>query len=508
MKANFNYWMLLTLILFSFDIAYSQGTGLILEDEIYNSTTQISEVFASGVKTGELPLKYSLKQHCPKVINQGQIGSCVGWSSGYGAFTIMKAQNEGWTDEETITENAFSALYIYNQVKIGDCGQGSLFSEALKFLKTEGDCLSKDFDYPNDDCERAPDNTHKVAAQSSEYEVKEYFTLFRSTDKAKQKIDQTKLSIAENKPVIIGMLIRENFKYLSKEDKYWDPAVGNTSSAGGHAMVIVGYNEGRQAFEVMNSWGSKWGNDGYFWLKYDDFAKYCLYGYQLLVKKKKIEIITNVDDKDPFAPNSGTGDVEEADVLEMEAEFIFRYPTGYDDENDKILFTEAKTSFNGKYYELVNHDFEEFPQFQIVTQKITKDKYVYVFSIDPDNKPMIHWPRNEKFNQKFFSINEGALVPYSRAVIVIPGKDNAMIKDKVGTDYLFVLYSDEPIKDFTDRVEYMAEHPENYIEAMQDTFGERLIPTTDISYQSNKMKFATTTSSGGTITPIVLKVEK
>ena len=52
MKTNFNYWILFVLILFSFDTAYSQGTGLVLEDEMYNSTTQISEVFASGVKTG------------------------------------------------------------------------------------------------------------------------------------------------------------------------------------------------------------------------------------------------------------------------------------------------------------------------------------------------------------------------------------------------------------------------------------------------------------------------
>ena len=509
MKSNFQYWTLLTLVLHVFQVAYSQGTGLILEDEVYNAMPQISEVFASGEKMSELPLKYTLKEHCPKIINQGQIGSCVGWSSGYGAFTIMKAQNEGWTDEAVITENAYSALYIYNQVKIGSCGQGSLFSDALKFLKTEGDCLSKEFDYPNDDCNRQPNKEHKVAAQSSNYEVKEYFTLFRSTDKAKQKIEQTKLSISEDKPVIIGMLIRENFKYLSKEDKYWNPEVGNTASAGGHAMVIVGYNDGKEAFEVMNSWGSQWGNDGYFWLKYDDFAKYCLYGYQLLVKKKKIDVVTKNDKgEDPFAPNSGTDEIEEADVLELGAEFIFRYPSGYDDEKEEFLFTPSDIHFNGTYYDLTNHDWNKNNRFQLVTKDITKDKYVYVFSIDPDNKPMIHWPRNEKFNAKFFSLNEGALVPYNKVEIIVPGRENVLIKDKTGVDYLFVLYSEEPIEDLPKRIGDIIEHPNNYITAMQNTFGERLIPINDISYQSNKMKFTTTTSSGGYIAPIVLKIEK
>jgi len=496
MKKNISY--LILLLVFIAQMTQAQvGTGLLLEDEEYNAIPQVSQAFA-GSKFSELPLATSMKKHCPKVTNQGEIGSCVGWSSGYGAFTIMRAKEEGWTDVNKITKNAFSALFIYNQVKIGDCYQGSLFSSALKLLKKQGDCLSTEFDYPKDDCSRKPSSSVKALAEDNPYEVKDYFTLFKSTQSAKEKIHQTKVSLSEDKPVIIGMMIRENFKDLALGEKYWSPNKGNTTSAGGHAMVVVGYNDGRGAFEVMNSWGTEWGDKGFFWLKYEDFGKYCVYGYQLMVGKKG-------DDDNPFGPditlNSGKG-------KELAAEFVFRYPSGYDDETEKVTFTEAKTRYNGDYYTLTDSDWEENQRFQLVTRKITKDRYVYVFSVDPEDRTMIHWPRNKAYNKKFNSLNEGAIVPYENVEIIVPGESKALIKNKIGKDHLFVLYSTKPIDDFVARVnDIKSSHGDDYMARLKKAFGKRLIAPEKIKYSTDKMEFIANTSKGGYIVPIMLMVE-
>ena len=505
MKKYIDHWILLIVfVCFVSNVQAQIGTGLILEDEAYNSSSLVPQSFAGG-KLDVLPLKTSLKDHCPKITNQGQIGSCVGWSSGYGAFTIMRAKEEGWTDVNEITENAFSALYIYNQVKIGDCYQGSLFSAALKLLKTQGDCLSNEFDFPKDDCEKIPTEAIKTTAKKNPYEVRDYFTLFKSTETVAEKIRQTKVSLSEGKPVIIGMMIRENFKDLEKEDKYWDPENGNTSSSGGHAMVVVGYNDGKKAFEIMNSWGTEWGNDGYCWVKYEDFGKYCVYGYQLLIGKKMID---NETDIDPFAPTPSKdermSDAGKKSKLDLSAQFAFRYPSDYDDDKEEIIYEESKIKLNGGYYTL-NCDLGQ--QFQLVTRKITKDRYVYVFSIDPENVPKIHWPRSEKYNQKFFGLDEGAIVPYKNLEIVMPGKDKGLIKDKEGKDYLFVLYSYKPIDDLVDRVKEMTNGEGNYLSRLQATFGKRLVPTNDIDYSSDKMEFTTSSTSGGYIIPILLEVD-
>jgi C1A family cysteine protease len=42
------------------------------------------------------------------------------------------------------------------------------------------------------------------------------------------------------------------------------------SSPGGHAMVLTGYDDSVAggSFRVMNSWGTRYGDGGFFWLSY------------------------------------------------------------------------------------------------------------------------------------------------------------------------------------------------------------------------------------------------
>ena len=37
----------------------------------------------------------------------------------------------------------------------------------------------------------------------------------------------------------------------------------------GHAMTVVGYDEGRKALAIQNAFGRGWGDNGYAWFSYD-----------------------------------------------------------------------------------------------------------------------------------------------------------------------------------------------------------------------------------------------
>jgi C1A family cysteine protease len=39
----------------------------------------------------------------------------------------------------------------------------------------------------------------------------------------------------------------------------------NETAIGGHAILAVGYDEKRKVLIVRNSWGSEWGDKGYFY---------------------------------------------------------------------------------------------------------------------------------------------------------------------------------------------------------------------------------------------------
>ncbi|TAE53448.1 MAG: hypothetical protein EAZ89_07410, partial [Bacteroidetes bacterium] len=252
-------------------------TGLLLDDAAYESLPRQS-LYGDGGKSESLALqgisKVDLRPYCPRPRNQGKISSCVGWSMGYAALSIQHAIRNGWKDRrDTISKYAFSALFLYNQVKINECGSGSYISEALKFLSEKGNIPSAEFDKEVNNCEVMPTALQQERALS--YRIKDYVTLFGALAEDVIKINKVKLSLAQNKPVVIGMEIRNNFQQLGSSDTYWFPESGDVQPLGGHAMCVVGFDDGKEAFELMNSWGEYWGNQGFIWVKYTDFAKYC-----------------------------------------------------------------------------------------------------------------------------------------------------------------------------------------------------------------------------------------
>jgi C1A family cysteine protease len=38
---------------------------------------------------------------------------------------------------------------------------------------------------------------------------------------------------------------------------------------GGHAVMAVGYDDEKKHFIIQNSWGTEWGDKGFFYMPYD-----------------------------------------------------------------------------------------------------------------------------------------------------------------------------------------------------------------------------------------------
>jgi hypothetical protein len=52
---------------------------------------------------------------------------------------------------------------------------------------------------------------------------------------------------------------------------------------GGHAMCVIGFDEHLEggAFQIMNSWGEQWGDQGVYYLRYNDFKHFVKEAYGL-----------------------------------------------------------------------------------------------------------------------------------------------------------------------------------------------------------------------------------
>jgi hypothetical protein len=87
-------------------------------------------------------------------------------------------------------------------------------------------------------------------------------------------LDAIKSALANRQPVAIAIRVYENFSRFKKRPADagadWLPTIPipEGKDRGGHAVLLVGYDDTRQAFIVLNSWGEGWGGNGYAYLPY------------------------------------------------------------------------------------------------------------------------------------------------------------------------------------------------------------------------------------------------
>lgn len=93
--------------------------------------------------------------------------------------------------------------------------------------------------------------------------------------KVKQDLQQLKQALIAGFPVVFGFNVYDDFESDTMAQNGLLPMPGSgATSIGGHAVVIVGYDDTQVingvtgAFIVRNSWGPNWGLAGYFYMPY------------------------------------------------------------------------------------------------------------------------------------------------------------------------------------------------------------------------------------------------
>jgi hypothetical protein len=211
-----------------------------------------------------LPAFKDLSPMFPPPGDQGRQGSCVAWSVGYALRGYYYRQRtRGWTSNAS---NLFSPAYIYNQlVKTPDCTGGSNIRAALELVRTEGIATLADFPYDDRSCVRKPTGDIKQRAEPNA------ISSYRSFGRAGEiRPDDVKGSLLAGDPIEIGMNIDQPALSRLRRGQIYDQ--DGPSRFEGHAMVVTGFDDRTQAFKVINSWGTKWADDGFGWISYRAFS--------------------------------------------------------------------------------------------------------------------------------------------------------------------------------------------------------------------------------------------
>ena len=248
------------------------GTGLIFSSK--ESLEEIKVATPPAVYgSNSLPKSFDLSYLMPPVRDQGSQGSCVAWAVGY----YLKSYHEhieknipyGQKNDHSGT---FSPAFLYNITKIDGCNDGSYFKDNFERLKNIGISSWKDMPYNQNDCDTLPSQKaikNAKCAKILEYEILNISNPLKTID-----LMDIKNYLVKKEPVIIGITIYEGFDSPQKiNGEYFYKNFNKKNSRGAHAITVVGYDDHRNAFKIVNSWGKNWANSGYLWIDYEVFKK-------------------------------------------------------------------------------------------------------------------------------------------------------------------------------------------------------------------------------------------
>jgi hypothetical protein len=212
-----------------------------------------------------IPSAVNFSSRLPAPGQQGRANSCTAWAVAYAARSYYTLTREN-RDTQRL-ENLPSPNYVYTLARqrrnLPVCHRGSTLVDTVEVLKHGALSLAQ-HPYQGDDCEAPP--PPEVIQTAGDFKVRGVRLL------NVKRIDDVKGALAQSNPVIIEFHSSSSFKQHRGDTVYQDSDPEYAPSDLWHAMTLVGYDEKRQAFRLINSWGRGWGDGGYAWIGYDVFA--------------------------------------------------------------------------------------------------------------------------------------------------------------------------------------------------------------------------------------------
>jgi uncharacterized protein YvpB len=264
-------------------------TGLLVEREKAAAVPQDIKSFASNTS---MPSKVSLEDKFPPIGNQGSYGTCVAWATGYALKTALNGIDNNWNSSDLArSANQTSPKDLWMTLpsdRNSNCN-GTSFEKAMDALISKGAASLAEVPYTNMESGCSGTSNGKATNKFANYRKIVYNEPLitnrdpRYTRVEGATVENVKSYLSQGRPVAFAGKIGDRFKYWPT---YYGANVSSVlssdtySNPGSHAMVIVGYNDSKNAFRVRNSWGTDWGDNGSIWIDYDFFINdFCSVAY-------------------------------------------------------------------------------------------------------------------------------------------------------------------------------------------------------------------------------------
>ena len=206
-----------------------------------------------------LPASVDLRTRCSPVEDQGDLGSCTG-NALAGALEFLELKSHARFAD-------LSRLFIYYNERVIEhsvrSDSGAQIRDGVKALAKQGVCTEIKWPYKISKFASKPGAVCYTEAQK--HRITSYHRILT--------VDEMRACLAEGFPFVFGFTVYESFEtqHVAQTGVLNMPQQ-NERAVGGHAVLAVGYDDGQRRFIVRNSWGSGWGQKGYFTMPYGYLA--------------------------------------------------------------------------------------------------------------------------------------------------------------------------------------------------------------------------------------------
>ena len=202
------------------------------------------------------PSIVDLRAFCSPIENQGSLGSCTGQAIA-GAIELLNKRNRKPTDVSRLF------IYYYERLLLGTVNydSGAYIRDGIKATNHYGASLESYWPYDIRKFRQEPISEAKTDA------LKRKVTRYERVNDFNGCID----ALSNGYPVVMGFRVYNSFmsKNVAKTGIMPYPNTKRERLLGGHAVLLVGYNKNKKVFIARNSWGTNWGDKGYFYMPFN-----------------------------------------------------------------------------------------------------------------------------------------------------------------------------------------------------------------------------------------------
>jgi len=202
------------------------------------------------------PSLVDLRPYCSPVENQGSLGSCTGQAIA-GAIELLNKRNNKPTDVSRLF------IYYYERMMIGTVNydSGAFIRDGIRATNKYGTSLERYWPYTISKFRQEP------VLEAKNDALRRKVTRYERVENFDGCID----ALSNGYPVIMGFNVYSSFmsNNVARTGIMPFPNTKRESLLGGHAVLLVGYDKSKKVFIARNSWGTGWGDKGYFYMPFD-----------------------------------------------------------------------------------------------------------------------------------------------------------------------------------------------------------------------------------------------